>query len=560
MKPMHRTRGSRAEALTPEPMVSAAVAPGLQAWTLRAVQVDRLLAAAVAAGCVFRIVQYAANRSLWLDESMLALNILDRPLTGLTGRLSFDQAAPPGFLVIEKCFTELFGSSEYALRLFPLLCGLASLPLFAALARRILDRYPAVLATLLFACATSPVYYTSEVKQYSGDVAAALTLLLLGAVLSRGDVSARKAGAVAVLGVLAVLVSYPAVFVVGGVACVLAVRAAVRRSWPSHGSIAALGMWLSASLLVVIASRHTAARVEELFSADTRAYVKPTPTSFLPWTRELPTQLAQNIGFGPLGKLHWAAVVLAVVGAVSLGTGRRRLYAAFFAGALALPLIASALRRYPLAERTVLFLVPVAIILLAEGVAVVAGGIRNVASRRVAAASLAVLVLAVPGWHAVERLVRPLMREEMKPALTHIRDRWQPGDTLYVSDLTQFALRYYLECDCFSPAEGDAKTAWRFRRTPDRSRIQKNALRSMPPHFVVGRASDGDRRTYVSEIAALRGRGRVWLLYTHVGDATELSFLRHELPRDLERIGRRLDAFTAVGATVYLYDLRRPPR
>jgi hypothetical protein len=32
------------------------------------------------------------------------------------------------------------------------------------------------------------------------------------------------------------------------------------------------------------------------------------------------------------------------------------------------------------------------------------------------------------------------------------------------------------------------------------------------------------------------------------------------LPRELERIGRRLDTITATQSTVYLYDLRRPTR
>ena len=92
----------------------------------------------VALGVALRVREYASDRSLWLDESWLALNIVDRPLAQLFGDLSFNQAAPPGFLLIERTSVALFGPTEYALRLFPLLCGIAALPLFARFAQSLL--------------------------------------------------------------------------------------------------------------------------------------------------------------------------------------------------------------------------------------------------------------------------------------------------------------------------------------------------------------------------------------------------------------------------------------
>jgi hypothetical protein len=526
-------------------------------------RVDGWLVAAVAAGFVLRLVQYGANRSLWLDESMLALNILDRSVVELLRPLSFDQAAPSGFLVVEKWLTWMFGSSEYALRLFPLLCGLASLPLFAVLARRLLGRYAAVLATVLFAGATSPIYYASEVKQYSSDVAVCLTLLLLGGMLARADLGGRTAAAIGVTGMVAILLSFSAVFVVGAVIMVLAVGAAVRGSPPPRASVAVLSVWLAASLVVIAVSRHTAARVELLFSYDPNAYGKANPASFAAWLRELPTDLARDVGFAPVsapfGRLYWVAVVVSVVGAVSLGL-RQRLYAGFFVAAFALTVVASTMHRYPLSERTVLFLVPLAIVLLAEGVAVVVKGVRHAATRTVVGAALAVLVLALPGWRALDRLIRPPGREETKSVLAEIRTRWRTGDTFYMSNPTQFAVRYYLECACFAPARGRGEAAWRFRRTPNADSVQANALRSTPPQFIVGRAPVGGRESYFRDVAALRGRARVWLLYTHATDGGELNYLRSGLPRDLERVGRRLYTFRADDATVYLYDLRQPAR
>lgn len=65
-------------------------------------------------GAINRIIQYEFNRSLWADEAVLALNIVHRSYLELFQPLDYDQAAPPGFLMIEKLTIELFGNQEYA--------------------------------------------------------------------------------------------------------------------------------------------------------------------------------------------------------------------------------------------------------------------------------------------------------------------------------------------------------------------------------------------------------------------------------------------------------------
>lgn len=74
--------------------------------------------------------QYLYNRSLWADEAVLALNIVNRSYLELLQPLDYDQAAPIGFLIVEKFAVQLFGDNEYSLRLFPLLSGIISLLLF----------------------------------------------------------------------------------------------------------------------------------------------------------------------------------------------------------------------------------------------------------------------------------------------------------------------------------------------------------------------------------------------------------------------------------------------
>lgn len=63
-------------------------------------------------GIVLRIAVYLDNRPFWTDEAQLALNIRSRTMLQLLGHLDFCQAAPPGFLLLEKLSTSLFGESE----------------------------------------------------------------------------------------------------------------------------------------------------------------------------------------------------------------------------------------------------------------------------------------------------------------------------------------------------------------------------------------------------------------------------------------------------------------
>jgi len=130
-------------------------------------------------GVAVRFVQYLSNRSLWGDEASISLNIVSRTYQELLEPLSYNQAAPPGFLTVEKLAVQVFGNSEYSLRLFPLLASAIALLAFYRLATHYTSQITAPIAIAFFACLPYLVYYATEVKQYSSDVAIAILLFLL---------------------------------------------------------------------------------------------------------------------------------------------------------------------------------------------------------------------------------------------------------------------------------------------------------------------------------------------------------------------------------------------
>jgi hypothetical protein len=127
-----------------------------------------LIVALVGAG--LECLQWVGARPLWLDEEMIALNVRDRGLLDLTGRLWLNQSAPFGWLALQRVTLLLFGPGERAMRLVPTLFGIATLAAAVWIGRRWMRPLGAVLLVLLCAFGQWISFYVLELKQYSADI------------------------------------------------------------------------------------------------------------------------------------------------------------------------------------------------------------------------------------------------------------------------------------------------------------------------------------------------------------------------------------------------------
>ena len=97
----------------------------------RLLTAPRTLTTLVLIGLILRLWAYLADTALCLDEILLSYRILDLPLVDLLTRpLPLDQAAPLGFLLVERRSVTIFGHNEFAPRLSPFVCAVVSLLLF----------------------------------------------------------------------------------------------------------------------------------------------------------------------------------------------------------------------------------------------------------------------------------------------------------------------------------------------------------------------------------------------------------------------------------------------
>ena len=160
----------------------------------RSTSISVAMWSAVAIGVALRVHQYLYDRALWLDEALLALNLLDeavdlvvRQLRASTRRRRRLPGQSSGRAI------ELFRQKEYSAAPAAARLWIASVFVFKHIACKVLNRSAALLALILFSLSDRLIYYSSEVKQYSTDVFSAARrhccVLDLQADLPRGIVS-----------------------------------------------------------------------------------------------------------------------------------------------------------------------------------------------------------------------------------------------------------------------------------------------------------------------------------------------------------------------------------
>ncbi len=379
----------------------------------------------IAAGTWVRLAQYLANRSLWLDELFLALNIVNRSFSQLVQPLDHNQVAPIGFMMIERLAVQVLGNGEYALRLLPLVGGIASMFLFYAFARQHLGPWASVVGLALF-CFSSPlVYYSSEVKPYSTDV---LVLLLLFGLMPSLKWPSSVGGQVALglCGAVAVWLSFPAVFVLLGIGGSLALPCLIRKQWSALGKpVIVYLLWGASVVAVYFVSLSPSGKNSVLSTFWQNSFMPFPPLSYSDLKWFINTFFAtfdDPVGLTLMGLAAYAFLV----GSASMAVEKNKLLVLI--SPIVLALVASGLHKYPFNGRLILFIVPILLLLIAKGVEQVA----SQASTARVGIVLTGLLLIHPLLATADILLQPQTIEETRPVIQYIQQHRQADDLVYV--------------------------------------------------------------------------------------------------------------------------------
>ena len=431
--------------------------------------ITRLAWTLVGLGVLARVVRFLANRSLWRDECALALNVIERPFSGLFQPLDHAQVAPLGFLALSKASVSVFGSGEYALRLVPLAAGLASLPLFYLTLREFLGRGEALVALMLLSISEPLIFYSSEVKQYASDVLVCTSILLPGArILCRGMTWSRLL-AFAGTGIIGVWFSIPAAYVCAAVGASLLLQSLRGKRW-----IEALGVGLASAACLASFLAHyrpflAPAQADNYLAESWDAFTVPPPrfsAEVLDWYRRSSFAVFND----PLGfpSTEIAAAVF-LVGAV-LVFRRRALVSSMLLAPIALALIAGMLglmpfpvsdehhlldRYYPFYGRLLLFTAPSFFAAMGGGLAFLLQS--SDARRNFLGPIVALLLLTLPVFQCLCNTLSPPEIQETRPLIEAVASRFQAGDRIYSQTFAALPLRYYARRTGLPDAAGELR-------------------------------------------------------------------------------------------------------
>ena len=478
-------------------------------------------------GFVFRLRQYLTGRSLWLDEAMLALNIVNRGFAGLFRPLDYDQGAPIGFLLVEKVLNVMFGDHEFVFRLFPFIAGIVALYLFYLLLRRTTSDIGLWTGLVLFATGSELIYYSSEMKQYMIDVAVTLLLVLLSMPLFTGQTEKRNYVFLGLIGALTMWFSHPALFVLVGIGVGLFIQALKQRERHQLSSVLVIGViWLANLGLLYLVSLRGLSQNTFLLEYWQENFMPIPPWTDWGWFALVFKGLIRNqIGiFVPA----WFVLILVILGFILLFR-KNQTYAGALLMIFVLALAASALRLYPLGGRLSLFLAPLIIILVSHALDALQHNNRLPNILGVLSAVLVGIYLVYsPTIESIYNFVDPKYFEHIRPSMATLSENWKEGDVLFVSNGAVPAFRFY--ADRYGLGDVDYQT---------------------------NEASDYQKpENIVQHLQNLDGNPRVWVLITHVYE-TKTFNEKDIILSSLERIGALKREFRSPGTSVYLflYDL-----
>lgn len=483
-------------------------------------------------GFFLRVRLYALNRSFWGDEASLAVNIVNRSFAGLAQLLDFYQAAPIGFLYIEKVSILLLGNQDYILRLFPLIAGLAAVYLIFLIAR---EHFGAagMFALAMFSTSWWLVYYSSELKQYVSDITMALLLVHLAGKCFKADRGRNGFLMLGAVGSITIWISHPSVFIMVGIGLALATEKALRKDFAPWTWILGIGLaWLVSFGLAYLVSFQHIVSDGYLITYWRKAYAPFPPWSDKGWY----LNTLNSFVFFAFHRGDYAMViitlVLSVAGAVSLIL-RDRKSALLLVSPFLVVTVISMLQRYPLKNRFMLFLIPLVFLLMAESVRLT----HDLLSRwrpRFATAISAGLALAVL-WLFVPITIEKASSnstDNIRPVIQYVAENIQPGDTLYVFHLTEPVFLYYAP---FYGLEAHSPTIT--------GTFHANSRKAY--------------RSYKDDVFELIGVERVWFLFSEITDCIDCPAedTQGYYLQILDQYGTRMDTFDGTGANAFLYDL-----
>jgi hypothetical protein len=406
-------------------------------------------------GVALRVLQFARNPSVWLDEAALVVNVVELGFRQLLGGLLFSEAAPPLFLWIEKALSLVAGDSTYVLRFPALLAGCITVGLMVPLARGVLAPSRVPVAVMLVACSDRLIWHAAEAKPYAIDACCAALLAAIF-VRTRCWPLCRQLLVYGALAPPIIWLVYPGGFLFGGVLVATWVGLWRAQDATTRAAYAVLATAVGLAFLLLIVGPAGAQRTAALDSVWLDAFPDYHRVWTIPWWTVRQSFSIADYCFRPTGGV---LLLPALVGAYSLWSRGQRQLVLLLATPLVLAWIAAMLLRYPYAgARVLVFAAPALALLSAQGIGVILEAARGRLAP-VAVAAVA-LVVSMPVGLVLFHAVRARPRPDAAAASAYVMEARLPSQPVVANT---WEYRYYFRNitprgaflgDCEAPPQG----------------------------------------------------------------------------------------------------------
>ena len=469
-------------------------------------------------GVILSLIQFLYNKSIWLDEAMLSLNIINRNYNQLLQPLDNMQVAPIGFLIIVKFFSLLIPNSEYGLRLLSLLCFWLSIYLFYKVIDLLIKNSKiALLAISLFCLNASLLYYSSEVKQYMVDVF--VCLLLYYFFLKEYKNQLNRCFLLAFFGAVSIFLSNVSIIVLCAIALALVIPQIKKRKVNYTALCIPFISWTAVFAFYYFKFIHNHPNRNGMLVFWGNSFMPLNIFGIEFWDfcyYKSKMVFSSLLSFGVLGLLPF---IFFIIGLYKLIKDKdwKVLFLLMFPTLLQAAL--SAFKMYPFDLRLILFQAGFYIIVISIGVFFIA----DLCVSKTQKSWIGLFPFIFPVIICITLFKNyPSKTEEIKQSIDFISSNIKPNETIYVYYGAKMAFDYYRE-------------------------IGKINFKN---EIVFGNSFRGNNAKYVDEIR--KNKQKCWILFSHIYD-NENTYIANSL----DSAYKREFVFKAVGSEAYLYNLSK---
>ena len=393
-------------------------------------------------GVGLSFINFLSFRSLWLDEAMLALNIVNKSTLDLLKPLDYHQVAPIGFLMIEKFFVFLFGNFDWALRIFPLISFFTGIFLIYLTTYKILkSKLVGLYTAAFFATSFMMLSYSTEVKQYIVDIVIGLVILLTTIKFNENGFKNYRRE-YAIVGLLSIWFSNVAFLLLfsSGIYSIYKIDYSNKKNILRLFIV--LGLWFFSFLTyyVLFIHNHPTRDFMVNYWENIGAFI-PQNILSIEFYKSLIFRISEYFRLLGPKKLVFLLSPICILGVLFLFKKKKGvLFLLTFP--LLLHLILSYLKMYPFSHRLILYLYPSLLIVIFSGFYFLCS-LFSENLQKLLYTTLP-LLLAVNSFISF-RIGIPVEKEEIKKSMTIMSSKLVKGDNIYVYYAARHAFNFYKE-------------------------------------------------------------------------------------------------------------------